>query len=77
MATWKRMVQLIVVTSQFWIKTVMPSNHNLEPKFGWGHEEALSNQKEAIAVQIEQLEIDPSWRPNEVVRYIARLIRSL
>ena len=55
----------------------MPSNHNLEPKFGWGHEEVLRNQKEAIAVQIEQLEIDPSWRPNEVIRYIARLIRSL
>jgi hypothetical protein len=55
----------------------MPSNHNLEPKFGGGHEEALSNQKEAIAVQVEQLEIDPSWRPNEVIRYIARLIRSL
>ena len=47
----------------------------LEPKFGWGHEEAMRNYKEALAVQIEQLEISPDWRPNEVVRYIARLIR--
>jgi|LauGreDrversion4_2_1035121.scaffolds.fasta_scaffold01831_11 hypothetical protein len=55
----------------------MPSNHNLEPKFGWGHEEELKKQKEAIATQVEQLEIDPSWRPNEVIRYVARLIRNL
>jgi hypothetical protein len=53
------------------------NEHTLEPKFGWGHEEALRNQKEAIAVQIEHLEIDSSWRPNEVVRYIARLVREL
>lgn len=48
----------------------------LDPKFGWGHEEAMRNYKEALAVQIEQLEIDPSWRPNEVVRYVARLVRN-
>jgi len=54
-----------------------PNEHSLEPKFGWGHEEALRNQKEAIAVQVEQLEVDSSWRPNEVIRYIARLIRNL
>ena len=54
-----------------------PDEHTLEPKFGWGHEEALRNQKEAIAVQVEQLEVDSSWRPNEVIRYVARLIRNL
>jgi predicted RNase H-like HicB family nuclease len=54
-----------------------PNEHSLEPKFGWGHEEALRNQKEAIAVQVEQLEVDSSWRPNEVIRYVARLIRNL
>ena len=54
-----------------------PNEHSLEPKFGWGHEEALRNQKEAIAVQIEQIEVDSSWRPNEVLRYVARLIRNL
>jgi hypothetical protein len=54
-----------------------PDEHTLEPKFGWGHEEALRNQKEAIAVQIEQIEVDSSWRPNEVLRYVARLIRNL
>jgi hypothetical protein len=55
----------------------MSSTHNLEPKYGWGHEEAMRNQIEAMAVQIEQLEIDPSWRPSEVTRYIAKLLRSL
>ena len=60
--------------NQFWIRTDMSST--LEPKFGWGHEEAMRNYKEALAVQIEQLEIDPSWRPNEVVRYVARLVRN-
>ena len=54
-----------------------PNEYSLEPKFGWGHEEALRNQKEAIAVQVEQLEVDSSWRPNEVIRYVARLIRNL
>jgi len=54
-----------------------PNEHSLKPKFGWGHEEALRNQKEAIAVQVEQLEVDSSWRPNEVIRYVARLIRNL
>jgi len=54
-----------------------PNEHTLEPKFGWGHEEALRNQKEAIAIQVEQIEVDSSWRPNEVLRYVARLIRNL
>ena len=54
-----------------------PNEHTLEPKFGWGHDEALRNQKEAIATQVEQIEVDPSWRPNEVLRYVARLIRNL
>jgi hypothetical protein len=49
---------------------------SLEPKFGWGHEEALRNYKEALAVQIEQLEIAPEWRPDEVLRYVAKLVRN-
>lgn len=54
----------------------MSCNHNLEPKFGWGHEEKMKAQKEALAIQIEQLEIDTSWRPSEVLRYVAKLIRN-
>lgn len=53
----------------------MSYNHNLEPKFGWGHKNAIKAQKEALAVQIEQLEIDTNWRPDEVLRYVAKLIR--
>ena len=49
---------------------------SLEPKYGWGHEEAMLKYKEALAVQIEQLEISPEWRPNEVIRYIAKLVRN-
>jgi hypothetical protein len=54
----------------------MSSTHNLEPKFGWGCKTEHVD-KEAIAVQIEQLEIDSSWIPSEVTRYIAKLLRSL
>jgi len=51
-------------------------SYSLETKYGWGHQEAMRNYKEALAVQIEQLEIAPEWRPNEVVRYIAKLVRN-
>ena len=43
----------------------------LEPKFGWGH----AQFKKDLADDIEALKIDPSWRPDEVLRYVARLVR--
>jgi hypothetical protein len=43
----------------------------LEPKFGWGH----AQFKRDLADKIETLTIDPSWRPNEVLRYVAKLVR--
>lgn len=52
-----------------------PEEHTLEPKYGWGFEAALVEQKEAIAQQVESLSIDYSWKPSEVIRYIARTIR--
>ena len=44
----------------------------LETKFGWGH----AQFKKDLADEIEELKIDPSWRPNEVIRYIAKLVRN-
>lgn len=52
-----------------------PEEHTLEPKFGWGCKDSHLDKKD-IAAKIEQLEVDSSWRPNEVIRYIVRLIRS-
>jgi len=43
----------------------------LETKFGWGH----AQFKKDLADEIEALTIDPSWRPNEVLRYVAKLVR--
>jgi len=43
----------------------------LEPKYGWGH----AQFKTDLANKIEALTIDPSWRPNEVLRYVAKLVR--
>jgi hypothetical protein len=43
----------------------------LETKFGWGH----SQFKKDLADKIEKSKIDPSWRPDEVLRYVARLVR--
>ena len=43
----------------------------LETKFGWGH----AQFKKDLADKIEELKIDPSWRPNEVLRYVAKLVR--
>jgi hypothetical protein len=43
----------------------------LEPKFGWGH----AQFKKDLADKIENLEIDPSWRPHEITRYVAKLVR--
>jgi hypothetical protein len=43
----------------------------LEPKFGWGH----AQFKNDLADEIEALKIDSSWKPNEVLRYVAKLVR--
>ena len=43
----------------------------LEPKFGWGH----AQFKKDLANKIEASKIDPSWRPDEVLRYVAKLVR--
>jgi hypothetical protein len=44
----------------------------LETKFGWGH----AQFKKDLADDIEALKIDPSWRPDEVLRYVAKLVRN-
>jgi hypothetical protein len=43
----------------------------LETKFGWGH----AQFKTDLADKIESLQIDPSWRPHEILRYVAKLVR--
>jgi len=43
----------------------------LETKFGWGH----AQFKKDLANKIETLKIDSSWKPNEVLKYVAKLIR--
>lgn len=45
-------------------------NH-LEPKYGWGH----AQFKNDLADKIESLQIDPSWRPHEILRYVSKLVR--
>ena len=50
---------------------VMLERYKLEPKFGWGH----AQFKKDLANKIEALTIDSSWRPNEVLRYVAKLVR--
>jgi len=47
------------------------NGHSLETKFGWGH----AQFKKDLADDIEALKIDPSWRPDEVLRYVAKLVR--
>lgn len=32
-------------------------------------------EKQKLADEIEALKIDPSWRPHEVLRYVAKLVR--
>jgi hypothetical protein len=48
------------------------NGHSLETKFGWGH----AQFKKDLADDIEALKIDPSWRPDEVIRYVAKLVRN-
>ena len=50
----------------------MLERYSLEPKFGWGH----AQFKKDLADDIEALKIDPSWRPDEVLRYVAKLVRN-
>ena len=50
----------------------MLERYRLEPKFGWGH----AQFKKDLADDIEALKIDPSWRPDEVLRYVAKLVRN-
>jgi hypothetical protein len=45
--------------------------HMLEPKFGWGH----AQFKKDLADKIENSKIDPSWRPDEVLKYVAKIVR--
>jgi hypothetical protein len=51
---------------------VMLERYRLEPKFGWGH----AQFKKDLANNIEALKIDSSWKPNEVLRYVAKLVRN-
>jgi hypothetical protein len=51
---------------------VMLERYRLEPKFGWGH----AQFKKDLANDIEALKIDSSWKPNEVLRYVAKLVRN-
>ena len=50
--------------------------NELEPKYGWG---CTNNHvdKQALAIQIAELEIDSSWRTSEVIAYIAKLVKEL
>ena len=50
---------------------VMLERYRLEPKFGWGH----AQFKKDLADKIEKTKIDPSWRPDEVLRYVAKMVR--
>lgn len=53
----------------------MSSSHSLEPKFGWGHQQALEDYKEELAKKVEALYVDTSWRPQEVINAITKIIR--
>ena len=50
--------------------------NELEPKYGWGCADNHVD-KQALAVQIAELEINSSWSPTEVVAYIVKLIKQL
>lgn len=44
--------------------------NQLEPKFGWGHDQF----KEELATKVESLYVE-SWRPQEVIAVVAKMIR--
>ena len=50
--------------------------NQLEPKFGWGCKDNHVD-KQALATQIEQLEIDISLSPTEVLAYVAKLVKKM
>jgi hypothetical protein len=43
---------------------------------GWGCTDNHVDKK-ALAIQIAELEVDSSWRPSEVIAYIAKLVKEL
>lgn len=48
------------------------ATRNLETKFGWGH----AQFKKDLADDIEAVKIDSSWKPDEVLRSVAKLVRN-
>jgi hypothetical protein len=44
----------------------------LEPKFGWGHEAWV----EELASEIEKMHFDPTWKSEQVLRYVSKYVRS-
>lgn len=50
--------------------------NELEPKYGWGCNSDHVN-KQALSIQIAELEVDSSWRPSEVISYVAKLVKEL
>jgi hypothetical protein len=50
--------------------------NELEPKYGWGCADNHVD-KQALAVQIAELEINSSWSTAEVIEYIAKLVKEL
>ena len=50
--------------------------NQLESKYGWGCKDNHVD-KQALATQIEQIEIDISLSPTEVLAYVAKLVKQL
>ncbi len=75
MDTSRLRIQRAVATNQSLRRIAMSSNHSLEPKFGWGHQQALEDYKEELAKKVESLYVDSSWRPQEVINAVVRMIR--
>lgn len=50
--------------------------NQLENKYGWGCKDNHVD-KQALSIQIEQLEINSSLSPTEVLRYVAKLVKNL
>lgn len=44
----------------------------LEPKFGWGHEAWV----EELASEIEKMHFDPTWKSEQILRYVSKYVRS-
>lgn len=44
----------------------------LEPKFGWGHEAWV----EELASEIEKMQFDPTWKSEQILRYVSKYVRS-